>query len=556
MAGDDPLLVRRSPQAQPKMVAPQHLVKYAPARRDTPRPRRRGRTVAIAGIVVLLLVAGGAWVAWTRLDVSVRLEGMADGMALKPTDAARRDIRVVVDGASGRDASLTLDGRPLPGDASGNELAVRLPALTDGLHRLDVRVDRTLRGPLHHEWTFTIDGTPPVINLPRLTPPVPISEPFSIDGHLDAPASVVIDGAQVTTSGTSFHAAFSRPPAAPVTVNATDAAGNVTTMEMTVPVVRPPTHAVHVTSNVWGDPSLRAGVLALVASHAIDAVELDLKDESGVVGYDTKVPLAQEIGAAQPHYKIADAVAELHQDGVRVIGRIVAFRDPILATKAWEMGHTDWVVQTPNGRPLGAYGGFTNPASTDVQAYNIAIATEAARAGFDEILWDYVRRPEGPIDSMVFPGSNGNIANAVVGFLASSHSQLRALGVLQGASVFGIAATRPDQIAQDIPAIARHVDYIAPMVYPSHWNKGEYGIADPNRQPYDIVKASLRDFQHDMAGSGRALTPWLQDFSEGVTYGPNEVQAQVKAATELGDTDWLLWNPSVVYTPPFVAATR
>jgi hypothetical protein len=114
--------------------------------------------------------------------------------------------------------------------------------------------------------------------------------------------------------------------------------------------------------------------------------------------------------------------------------------------------------------------------------------------------------------------------------------------------VFGIAADRPWAVAQDIPRIARNVDYIAPMLYPSHWVDGEYGVDRPNAQPYDIVRASLADFQAAAAGTGVAFVPWIQDFSLGHPYGPAEVQAQITAAASLGVDNWLLWNPGVEYT--------
>jgi hypothetical protein len=305
---------------------------------------------------------------------------------------------------------------------------------------------------------------------------------------------------------------------------------------------------VHVTALAWQDPQLHAAVQSLIDSHQINAVELDLKDESGIVGYDSAVPLAKEIGAVRASYSLSAAIADLHSHGVRVVGRVVAFRDPVLAKVAWERGHKDWVVQDAAGQPLGAYGGFTNFANADVQAYNLSIAEEAARAGVDEILWDYVRRPEGALSSMVFPGLQGSVADAVGGFLGKGQTMLRSLEVLQGASVFGIAATRPDQVGQDVSVIARSTDYIAPMLYPSHWNRGEYGVADPNRQPYDIVKASLADFVAKVAATGRPLVLWVQDFDDGVPYGEAEVQAQITAAKELGVQSWLLWNPNTQYT--------
>jgi hypothetical protein len=205
-------------------------------------------------------------------------------------------------------------------------------------------------------------------------------------------------------------------------------------------------------------------------------------------------------------------------------------------------------VQTPSGSEYAGYGGFTNFANPVVRAYNVAIAVAAARAGVDEILYDYVRRPDGPRSSMRFPGLHGSPSAAIVHFLRQSRLALRPYGTFLGASVFGIAATRPDQVAQDVPEMARQVDYIAPLVYPSHWGAGEYGVANPNAQPFDIVARSLYDFAHDVTGTPARLVPWLQDFSLGVPYGRAQVRAQIAAARREGIDDFLLWDPNVTYT--------
>ncbi len=311
----------------------------------------------------------------------------------------------------------------------------------------------------------------------------------------------------------------------------------------------PEVRAVHVTAHAWATPSLRDQVLALVKRGAITAVQLDLKDEKGVVGYGSQVPLARQIGAAQDIYDLKAAVKELHQRKVMVIGRLVAFRDPILAAAARRAHRLDQVVQTPSGAPYAGYGGFTNVAHPVVRKYNIDLAVEAAKAGVDHILYDYVRRPDGPLSSMVFPGLPGKPEDAIVAFLRQTRIRLRGTPAVLGASVYGIAATRPTEIAQDIPRMAKEVDYIAPMIYPSHWGRGEYGVADPNRSPYQIVLRSLKDFQAAVAGTGAKIIPWLQDFSlGGVTYGPKEVRAQLKAAADAGIHEWLLWDPAVTYS--------
>ena len=157
----------------------------------------------------------------------------------------------------------------------------------------------------------------------------------------------------------------------------------------------------------WADATLRKGVLALIDQGRINAVELDLKDESGTVGWSANVPLARRIGAVHPIVDLPAAVRFLHEKGIRVIGRLVCFRDPILAQAAWKAGHRDEVIQTPDGQLYGGYGGFTNFANPVVRRYQIDVAVAAAKAGVDEILYDYVRRPDGPPSAMSFPGLKG-----------------------------------------------------------------------------------------------------------------------------------------------------
>ena len=146
------------------------------------------------------------------------------------------------------------------------------------------------------------------------------------------------------------------------------------------------------------------------------------------------------------------------------------------------------------------------------------------------------------------PGLTGRPEQAIVAFLEQSREALAGTDALVGASVFGVAATRPEEVAQDIPAMARTVDYIAPMVYPSHWGPGEYDVANPNGEPYAITRRSLADFARKTRFTGARVVPWLQDFSLGVDYGPAEVAAQIRAARDAGMDEFILWDPAVTYT--------
>jgi hypothetical protein len=274
------------------------------------------------------------------------------------------------------------------------------------------------------------------------------------------------------------------------------------------------------------------------------------------VGYASKLALAQQAGAAAGLYDAAAAIQELKALGVRVVGRIVCFLDPKLAAYAQAGGKTNQLILDQAGTApyRSNYGevAFTNFADPAVQQYNIDLAVEAVGLGFDEILYDYVRRPDGPFETMRVPGLTVDPAIAVAGFVRSTQEALAKAkpDAKFGISVFGISATRPQPIAQDMRLLLPWVDYISPMVYPSHWGRGEYGVSNPNANPYEIVKRSLQDFHHLAYGTGVAIAPWLQAFSAGgINYGPNMVAAQIQAASEVGSPGFLLWNSGSRYDP-------
>jgi hypothetical protein len=373
---------------------------------------------------------------------------------------------------------------------------------------------------------------------------------FTVKGTSSGASAVTVNGADAKLTGKSFTVELPSPPAT-VEVVATDKAGNIVRDEVAVSVRHPGMRAVHITALGWTASSLREPILRLAREGRIDAVQLDIKDESGLIGYDSKVPLARRLHAAKGYYDARKVIDQLHAMDVRVVGRIVAFRDPVLGKWAWRHGHRDWVTQTRDGKAYGgqSYGAysFTNPFSASVRQYNIDLATEAAKLGFDDILYDYVRRPDGKLSGFRFAGRKGSPEQAIVGFVKDSREAVRAEGAFLGASVYGIAATRPTEIAQDISGMAQYADYIAPMVYPSHWGPGEYGVRNPNKNPHLIVKRSLADFARITKGTNSQIMPWLQDFSLGVNYGNAQVAAQIRGARENGMDSFILWNASARY---------
>ena len=512
-------------------------------------PRRPAAKIVL-GLAILagLVFAGlalGAVLAAPALDA----KGPPANALLGPRELG--GLTFSVRGASARWQLDALDVSSRARVADGRSV---FPAgtLGDGEHRLAVTVDGGFPGASStHRWRFTIDTTPPAIALPSVVE-IETGKPIRLAGRLERGASLTLNGRHVNVERGRFSIGFRTQPASPVTLVARDRLGNTNRKAIAIEIVprQPPepVRAVHVTIDAWATPSLRNPVLRMVEQGRIDAIELDLKDESGRIGFDAPIPLGHRIGSIKPAYNLAHVVAELHSKHVRVIGRIVAFRDPVLAAAAWKAGERSEVIQTPNREPYSGYGGFTNFADPVVRKYNVDIAVAAAKDGIDEVLYDYVRRPDGPLSTMVFPGLRGSAEASVASFLGEAQAALKPYATYLGASVFGVAATRPDEVAQSIPMIAKHVDYVAPMVYPSHWNHGEYGVPNPNAEPYEIVLRSLRDFQADVHGTGARVVPWLQDFSLGYTYGPAQVRAQIDAARADGIDEWILWDPGVTYS--------
>ena len=532
-------------------------------RRRRPTGARKRRPSAVTAALAIGYAAVGVYginAIRTFMRVEVTVDGLENNAILTSSTIRDRSIRFAVKPAKNiARSTLLLNGVPVPEDAfKVHETSVlwHPGALLEGRYEIVLAVPRPGMGDSRFHRRFVVDDTPPPIGVPPLLDATGVCEPLTIRGRVEPTSTLTLNGQDLKHANGTFTLKYDRPPAAPLQLTATDPAGNRSAMEVITPVAYPGGQGVHVTAAAWGYEPLRNGILSLIDRGLVSAIQLDLKDEGGIIGYDSKHPLANQIGAVRPEYKLRDTVAELKRRGVRVIGRIVAFRDAPLAKWAWDSGRRDWVVQTNNGRMLDTYGGFSNFAHPEVRRYNLEIALEAADAGIDDILWDYVRRPEGDPASMVIPGLPESSSNAIAIFLSDTHAALRERCVYQGASLFGIAADRPDAVGQDVPRIARHVDYIAPMLYPSHWVSGEYNVKNPNKQPYDIIKASLADFQVKTAGTGVRLVPWLQDFSLGHPYGPAEIRAQIDAAASLGVSDWLLWNAGATYTAAGLDASR
>ena len=193
---------------------------------------------------------------------------------------------------------------------------------------------------------------------------------------------------------------------------------------------------------------------------------------------------------------------------------------------------------------------WTNPYDRRVWDYNVDVAVAAARAGFDEIMFDYVRFPsDGDVHSAVYRNQNAlTKRDAVPAFLRYAAGRLARHDVRVSAAVFGLSGTRDLGIGQLPRRMAPHLDALYAMTYPSLFGRGELGIADPSASPGETVARALRRFQVTLRGSHILVLPWVQDFSFTTPFGLEQVRAQIDAARRAGAKGFMLWNAEGVYT--------
>jgi hypothetical protein len=303
---------------------------------------------------------------------------------------------------------------------------------------------------------------------------------------------------------------------------------------------------VHVTMALANEPGKLDEYLKIPG---LTAVELDVKDENGKVGFlMPATSLTRKVGASQPYYKAGVVAGKARRAGVYLIGRVVVFEDPTLTAKRPDMAiqHSDGSVWVNN-----AGLGWANPYDKRVWDYVVGVGEAAAKAGFDEIQFDYVRFPsDGPIESAVFPNKAAEpMGWTIARFAHYAARRLHPLGVRVSVDVFGLSATHDLGIGQVPGRLAKYVDAVYPMTYPSHYNAGEFNLPDPSATPGETVAFSLRDFRNAMLGRKAMLIPWLEDFSLTSAHRPpEEVRAQIEAARRYHAKGFLLWNPEGVYT--------
>lgn len=512
-------------------------------------PRRRlhlGAVIAWAmGLGLLALVA---LLAHRATRVELTQTDLQDGAALNAEDLEGLEVRIELasEDATSSAALYFQDEEVEEPEVDGNVIVWRPEEkLEEGNYTLELAVPRMLLPPAEFVWRFEVDTTAPAIDIPSVLDPVPLGDAVTVEGTIETGAELEAGPAAVTVDDDgNATVEFAHPPAGPVTLEAIDRAGNRTASELIVPVAYPETRSVQMSAAAWAEPRLREPVLRMAEEGRLDAVVLELKDNTGAVGFNTSVEQARQLGARRPHFNLADAVEALHKRDVRVIGRVTAFLDPVLAGNAWGSDGRDQVLQRPGGQPYDSSPRYTNFAHPAVQQYNLDIALDAVDRGVDEIIWVGVRHFGG--GDAVVPALDGAAGDALAGFLAKAHVELRRRGAYQGVYSPGRATTEPEAIGQDVAQLARHADYVMPEIHPAYWNARSLDVASPVAQPGEFMAELLKRFGELTQPSGTALMPSMQDGAVG--YGVPQVRAQIAGAQSVGVNAFVLSSPNFTFS--------
>ncbi len=317
--------------------------------------------------------------------------------------------------------------------------------------------------------------------------------------------------------------------------------------------------AIYMTSWVAGTKKMRDRLIGIIDDTEINSVVIDIKDYSGIIAFEVSNPIlkdAEEIRIPS----IKEFIGLLHSKGIYVIGRITVFQDPLYAN-----ANPTGAVQKESDRTVWKdYKGlsFVDAGNKKYWKYIVAVSKESYSVGFDELNFDYIRFPsDGNMRDIYYPISEKRIladpdfgkAKIMRDFFRYLNEELSGVGVITSADLFGMSMTNKDDlnIGQVLEYASPYFDYIAPMVYPSHYPRTFIGLDNPNKYPYEVVKYSMdRGVERLISASTSPLKlrPWLQDFDYGGDYGVKEVKAQIQATYDAGLTSWMLWDPSNRYT--------
>lgn len=317
---------------------------------------------------------------------------------------------------------------------------------------------------------------------------------------------------------------------------------------------------IYVTGPIAGTTKQMNKLIDLVDTTELNTMVIDIKNDSGEITYKMDQELVKEIGAGVGYISdIEGLVKKLKEKNIYLIARIVAFKDPILAEKKPEFG-----IKNKDGSLYRDNSGlcWVNPYKREVWDYLLDVAKHAVNLGFDEIQFDYIRfSTDKGIKNVDFgeEAKTKSKTEIITEFTKYCYENLKPLGVFVSADVFGAiiqSEIDANNVGQSYVDMSQYLDYISPMIYPSHYSDGSYGIKYPDLEPYQLILASLKDSQKVLSvmnGQKATVRPWLQDFTASwlknyKKYDAKAIRDQINAVYDAGYEEWILWNGSNRYT--------
>ena len=325
---------------------------------------------------------------------------------------------------------------------------------------------------------------------------------------------------------------------------------------------------IYISGPMAGSPELFGNILDSLNGTEINTVVIDLKDDEGRITCNMDTPVVNEIEACRPYVKdMKEMIQSLKERNLYVIARVVAFRDPYLAEKKPE-----WSLHLADGSLYRDRQGmaWVDPYHREVWDYLVEVGTEAKEMGFDEVQFDYIRfSTEGTMKDVVFDEEvtrGRSKTDVITEFVTYAYEKLASQGLFVSADVFGTiidSQIDADAVGQSYTEMAKHLDYICPMIYPSHYGPGNFGIEYPDTKPYETILAALKKSREAMENAAEEdghvshqaiVRPWLQDFTasylgEGkyIKYEYEQIREQIRAVEDAGYEEWMLWSAANRY---------
>lgn len=317
---------------------------------------------------------------------------------------------------------------------------------------------------------------------------------------------------------------------------------------------------IYVTGPMAGSSGMDS-LITLVDETELNAMVIDVKNDDGNITWKPESGSAAEIGACINYISdMQGLMVKLKEHHIYTIARIVCFKDPYLAAARPELA-----LKKPDGTLVTDANGlaFVNPYREETWDYLVETALTASEMGFDEIQFDYVRFPIGADADAADYGvdlQTETKEEAITGFLSYAAEKLGEKGIVFGADVFGTiigSETDAERVGQNYKAIGGIVDVLSPMVYPSHYANGVFGLEVPDAEPYETVLRALQGSDLELQAVGEekraVVRPWLQSFTASwvpghISYEGEEIRQQIQAVYDAGYEEWILWNASNRYS--------